>query len=79
VGLSIKEWWYLLAEDRSPHLKGIASLTLLVVWELWKERNVRVFRNNFAPSFVILENIKWEAFLWVLAGAKRLCDLTPGE
>jgi hypothetical protein len=46
---------------------------------LWKERNARVFRKKFALSFVILENIKKEARLWVLVGAKRLGDLLLGE
>jgi hypothetical protein len=52
---------------------------LLVVTEIWKERNARVFRNKLSPSFVIFELIKAEARLWVLAGAKRLGDLMPGE
>jgi hypothetical protein len=47
--------------------------------EIWKERNARVFRNKLSPSFVIFELIKAEARLWVLAGAKRLGDLMPGE
>jgi hypothetical protein len=52
---------------------------LLTVWEIWKERNARVFWNKLSPSFVILEGIKCEARLWVLAGAKRLGELMPGE
>jgi hypothetical protein len=68
-GLSIKDWWPLLAEGRSPYRKTLASISLLVIWELWNERNARVFRNKFYPSFVIFENFKREAQLWVLAGA----------
>jgi hypothetical protein len=79
TNLSISEWWSLLAEGASPNRKGLASLTLLVVWEIWKERNARVFRNKLSPSFVILDAIKCEVRLWVLAGAKRLGDLLPGE
>jgi hypothetical protein len=37
--LSIEDWWSQLAEVASPNGKGMASLTLLVVWEIWKERN----------------------------------------
>jgi hypothetical protein len=70
MSLSIKEWWFLLAEGQSPHRKDLASLALLIVWELWTERNARVFRNKHAPFFVILENIKREARLWVLVWAK---------
>jgi hypothetical protein len=50
----------------------------LSIKELWNERYARVF-NQHGPSFVILENIKREARLWVLAGAERLGKLLPGE
>jgi hypothetical protein len=79
VGLSIKDWWSLLAEGRSPHHKALASLSLLVVWELWNEQNARVFRNKHAPSFAVFENIKREARMWMFADAKSLSDLIPGE
>jgi hypothetical protein len=64
---------------KSPHRKGLASLALLTVWEIWKERNARVFRHKSSPSFVILDKIKCEARLWVLAGAKRLGDFNAGR
>jgi hypothetical protein len=47
--LSIKEWWSLLAEGASPNRKGLASLTLLAAWEIWKERNARVFARSSRP------------------------------
>jgi hypothetical protein len=50
---------------------GVASLTLLVSWEVWNEINARVFRRKHTPSFVLLSNIKKEARLWVIAGAKK--------
>jgi hypothetical protein len=77
-GLSIKEWWLLLAERRYPYRKPLAFISLLVIWELWNVRNARVFRNKVSPSFIVLENIKREARLWV-AGAKRFGDLMLGE
>jgi hypothetical protein len=77
--LNIKDWWSRLAEGLTPQRKALASLTLLTVWELWNERNARVFQNKHSPSFVIVDKIKGEAMLWVLAGAKRLGDLLPGE
>jgi hypothetical protein len=79
VGLSIKDWLSLLVEGGSPHRKALASLSLRVVWELWNEWNARVFCNKHAPSFVVFENIKREARLWMLAGAKSLGDLISGE
>jgi hypothetical protein len=61
------------------HRKGLASLTLLTVWDLWKERNARVFRHKIFPSFQILDKIKYEARLWDIARARRLGNLMPGE
>jgi hypothetical protein len=52
---------------------------LLTVWEIWNERNARVFRNKSSPSFVVLDRIKLEAHLWALAGAKKLGSIMPGE
>jgi hypothetical protein len=63
----------------SPTSKVVASLTLLVTWEIWNERNARVFNNRHASSMVILEKIKEEAKLWVAAGAKNLSNLLLGK
>ena len=63
----------------SPNRKALASITLLASWEIWNERNARVFRNKFAPPTVVFNKIKAEARLWVVAGAKRLGEIMPGE
>jgi hypothetical protein len=78
-GLDIQEWWSSMAEGPSMHRKGLATLTLLTVWEIWQEQNARVFRNKPSPTFVLLDKIKNEARLWVLAGAKGLGNLMPRE
>jgi hypothetical protein len=51
VDLSTQEWWSLLTEGASPRRKGLTFLTLLTVWEIWKERNARVFRQKLSPTF----------------------------
>jgi hypothetical protein len=68
-----------LGEGCSLYCKPLASISLLVIWELWNGRNARVFRNKFSLSFVVFENIKREDWLWAIAGAKRLGDLMLGE
>jgi hypothetical protein len=68
-----------MAVGTSPHRKGFASLTLLTVWEIWQERNARIFCHQASLTFVILDKIKCEARLWVLAGAKCLGNLMPEE
>ena len=62
-GLSIKQWWIVMTEGNIPNRKAMASLTLLVTWEIWNERNARVFNKKFATPCVILERIKREARL----------------
>jgi hypothetical protein len=57
----------------------LASLALLVPWEIWNERNGRVFKNKHAPLSVILQKIKGEAKLWILAGDKCMENLMPRE
>jgi hypothetical protein len=78
-GLSIKDWWNIISDSEVPNWKAMFSLAMLIISEIWAERNARVFRNKFAPSFVVLDKIKREARLWVLAGAKHLGYLMLGE
>ena len=69
---SVRHWWTEIVLTRSPNRKGMASLLMLISWELWKERNARVFRNVSAPLMILVEKIMDEAALWALAGAKGL-------
>ena len=62
-----------------PHRKALGSLALLVTWEIWNERNARVFQNKFSPPFIILDKIKKEIRLQITAGAKGLSEIMPGE
>ena len=42
AGLSIEEWWTNLAYKS----KAMVSVTMLVSWTIWKERNARVFNKS---------------------------------
>jgi hypothetical protein len=68
-----------MAEGPSPHRKGLVSLMLLTIWEIWQERHARVFCQKLSSTFVILDKIKCEATQWVLAGTKRLGNLILRE
>lgn len=72
--LPLIDWWNLMTKH-----KGMASITLLVTWEIWNERNARVFKNKHAPPTVIFDKIRNEARLWALAGAKHVNFLMPRE
>jgi hypothetical protein len=71
---TIHDWWAIMTSR-----KDLASLTLLTSWEIWNERNARVFRNKHAPPLVLFTMIKYEAKLWVIAGAKCMSNFIPGD
>jgi hypothetical protein len=76
---SVRAWWADFIHRWSPTMKVIGSLTMLISWEIRKERNARVFCNTFSDSMVVLENTKTEATLWSLAGAKALSVVMARE
>jgi hypothetical protein len=57
----------------------MASFAILVSWEIWKERNARVFRNQSVTLNILVSKMKEEAVLWFQAGAKALCNIMPRE
>jgi exonuclease III len=72
---SLHSWWTNLANTKARNKRGLRSLIILVCWEIWKERNARVFERTEAPNFMVLQRIKDEATLWRSAGAKHLSAL----
>ena len=72
---SVHEWWSEMAAIRGVSRKDLKSLVILVCWEIWNERNVRIFNSTEAPSFTVAEKIKGEASAWILVGAKHLACL----
>jgi hypothetical protein len=70
--LSIMHWWESITDGLIPNRKAMSSLALVTISELWNECNARVFRNKFAPPYIVLDKIRKEARLWVIAGAKHL-------
>jgi hypothetical protein len=71
---SLHAWW-----GKMTKRKDVASLTFLVSWELWNERNARVFKGKQAPPSVLFNKIKQEAKLWILVGDKCMSNLMPRE
>jgi hypothetical protein len=47
-------------------------MIILVSWEIWCERNARIFRNSASSPSSILAKIKEEGRAWVKAGATTL-------
>ena len=76
---SVKGWWNDNLQIRLGSPKALASLMMLISWEIWSERNARVVRNVAVPPVVIINKIKQEVSLWALAGAKHLGIVMPRE
>jgi hypothetical protein len=47
---SVKEWWIEGVQKHEQSKKAMASLAMLISWEIWKERNSRFFRNEASTS-----------------------------
>ena len=76
---NVNDWWHQMIGVNGNVRKGLASLVMLVSWEILNERNARVFRMVSSMPNVITSRIKVEVRLWGLAGAKRLSSLMPRE
>ncbi|KAE8799367.1 hypothetical protein D1007_25306 [Hordeum vulgare] len=56
--------------------KGLFFLVHLITWEIWRERNTRVFNQEYMTADGMQTGIKEEIRLWNLAGAGMPFD--PG-
>jgi hypothetical protein len=76
---NLHEWWCAIFEAHGRRRKGLTSLLLLTAWELWNERNARVFKNVASIPALIISSIKNSAALWGIAEAKYLSVLLMRE
>jgi tRNA-dihydrouridine synthase len=75
---------YRWTEEIHKHRQGrkaVASLSMLVSWQIGKERNARVFRNNASTTAMVIEKIKEEVgtWSWSMAGVKALSNVIQRE
>jgi hypothetical protein len=76
---SVKEWWSEEIHKHAHGRKAMASLAMLMSWEIWKERNARVFRNTASTIAMMVARVKEEVTMWSFAGAKALSSVMPRE
>jgi hypothetical protein len=72
----VAAWWLqqrLLLD--SEKRQGFDALVLLVSWEVWKERNARIFRNEVSTVATIAKRIHDEGSLWIEAGFTPLATV----
>lgn len=69
VGATLPDWFIKITTDLPAAKKqGLRSLIMLVMWEVWRERNARVFRKECRSIQRIMEGIYDEAKAWAYAG-----------
>ena len=70
-------WWLNISTTAAVPKKAVRSLAMLISWEVWKERNNRVFNRKEMSATRLMEKIKAEAAIWATAGAKNLASIIP--
>lgn len=69
-------WWTTSRKQLRKELRrGFDSLFLLVGWQLWKERNARMFNRVASSAAQLLQTVEQEITLWCAAGYKHLGTL----
>lgn len=66
---NVEDWYLTLPRGVRP--QGIKSLAILVIWELWKERNSRIFHQKLRTEQQMLAWIQGEAANWIMAGPRN--------
>jgi hypothetical protein len=54
---NVEDCWHHLVLRTGHRRKVMASLAMLVAWELWNERNTRVFRHTCSLPSVVLAKL----------------------
>ncbi|XP_071680109.1 uncharacterized protein [Lolium perenne] len=71
----VLDYWQAIARTPTSSTKGLRTAIVLIAWEIWKERNERVFNNKSSLPSEIMLRIRDEGKDWILAGAKGLAEL----
>jgi hypothetical protein len=51
---TVLQYWHAITTSPSACPKGLKSAVILIGWELWKERNARVFNNKASTSLALM-------------------------
>ncbi|PNT76763.1 hypothetical protein BRADI_1g53012v3 [Brachypodium distachyon] len=68
---TLKCWWTDFLSIRGPARKKASSVVLLILREIWLERNCLIFRNIDRPRHIILDGIRLEVARWKEVGLLR--------
>uniref|UniRef100_A0ACD5W3K6 Uncharacterized protein n=1 Tax=Avena sativa TaxID=4498 RepID=A0ACD5W3K6_AVESA len=65
-------WEAMISASDNDSKDGVRSLIILVAWELWKERNNRVFKDKPSSLRRLVQLVRDKAQSWAFVGAKKL-------
>ncbi len=75
---SLVDWWESRTKQQSKcQSKGMQSLHMLLSWEIWCERNRRVFKDKALQIPQLTARIMDEIHTWSACGAKYLARIAP--
>ena len=72
---TVLQYWQAIIKTPTAHPKGLRSAIVLLTWEIWKERNARIFNNKSLTPPELMQKIKEEGRNWILAGNKYLGEI----
>jgi hypothetical protein len=75
----VEQWCTQITTQPDHPRKALRSLALLVIWEIWKECNARVFYRRESSTATLMAKITAEASAWIAAGAKELALILSRE
>lgn len=67
-----QRWADIWEKTKTIHQKGVKELMIIIVWEVWLERNRRIFTSKIAPVNAVIQFIRTTLGQWRIAGAKCL-------
>jgi hypothetical protein len=81
---NLQDWiLHMTAGLQPPYREALQFVVLLLIWEVWRERNNRIFRQASRFFRQILHDIQDEARTWASAGNRGLQQLLfthpPGQ
>ncbi|KQJ95784.1 hypothetical protein BRADI_3g18972v3, partial [Brachypodium distachyon] len=69
---TLKVWWFrVLSSLHGAARNKAGSIILLLLQEIWLERNSRIFRNLDSPVHILLDAIRFEVSRWKEVGLLR--------
>ena len=61
AGMEVEDWWNTSVQTSSAENRArVAALLIYTVWNIWNERNMRIFQGISQPAIRILGLIKEE-------------------